>query len=103
MDACPSRACTTLGGGLRPQIGNRIDRHFEQFVAGGDGNALLVVNGRLDEYFRDRLPVLGEIVVAERARGIGVVEIDELPVRWFCRRGVIELELIAPDRQEILS
>jgi hypothetical protein len=36
------------------------------------------------EYFRDRLAVLGEIVIAERACGIGIVEIDELAERRLC-------------------
>lgn len=71
-------------------------------MAGGDADALLVVDRGLDEYFRNRLAVFGEIVIAERTRGIGVVEIDELPVRRFRRRGVVELELITPDRQEKL-
>jgi len=71
-------------------------------VTRGDAHALFVVERGLDENFRDRLAVLGEVVITERARGVGIVEINELPIRWLGTGRVVKRQLIAPDRQEIL-
>ena len=39
--------------------------------------------------------------LAQRACLVGIVKIDELPVRRFCDRGVVEFYRIPPDRKEI--
>jgi hypothetical protein len=41
-------------------------------------------------------------VIAECAGLVGIVEVDELPVRRFCDLGVVKLDRIAPDRKEVL-
>jgi hypothetical protein len=87
---------------LRPEICDWIDDHLEQFMAGGDADELLVGEGGLDEDLRERLAVLGQIVIAQRAGNVGVVEIDELPIRRLGFFGIVELYWIAPDWQEIL-
>ena len=67
-----------------------------------DANQLMVCERCLDKDFRYRLPILGEIVIAERTGRVGVIEIYELPVRWLCCVGIVQLQGIAPNRQEVL-
>jgi hypothetical protein len=71
-------------------------------VACGDAHELIVRERGLDEYLRDRLPVLGQVVIAERARRVGIIEIDELPIRGLCDLGVVKLYRVAPDRKKVL-
>ena len=67
-----------------------------------DANQLMVCERCLDKDFRYRLPILGEIVIAERTGRVGIIEIYELPVRWLCCVGIVQLQGIAPNRQEVL-
>ena len=89
-------------GRLHPQVRNWVDDHLEQFVARGDAHEFMIRQRSLDEDLRDRLPVLGQIVITQRAGGVGVVEIHELPFRGLGRLRVVELHRIAPDRQKVL-
>jgi len=41
-------------------------------------------------------------VIAERTRGVGIIEIHELPIRVLCDLGVVELYRVAPDRKKVL-
>ena len=41
-------------------------------------------------------------MIAERAGGIGVVEVDELPIRGLGDLGVVQRHRVAPDRKEML-
>ena len=63
---------------------------------------LLVRERGLDEDLRERLALLGQIVIAERAGGIGIVEVDELPIRGLGDLGVVQRHRVAPDRKEML-
>src|SRR6476620_9526405 len=89
-------------GRLRPQVRDRIDDHLEQFMGGGDAHELVVLERGFDEDLRNRLPVLGQVVIAERAGCVGVIEVYELPVRGLRNLGVVKLHRIAPDRQKVL-
>ena len=68
---------------LRPQVCDRVNHHLEQLVARGSAHELIVRKRGLDEDLRDRLPVLGQVVIAERAGRVGIIEIDELPIEGF--------------------
>src|SRR4249919_2705766 len=71
-------------------------------MGGSDAHELVVLERGLDEDLRDRLPVLGQVVIAERAGFVGVIEVYELPVRGLRNLGVVKLHRIAPDRQKAL-
>ena len=71
-------------------------------MGSGDAHELVIRERGLDEDFRHRLPVLGQVVIAERAGLVGVIEVHELPVRGLRNLGVVQLHRVAPDRQEVL-
>src|SRR5437016_1443907 len=86
---------------FRPQVRDWVDDHFEQFVACGHAHQLIVRKGGLDEDLRDRLAIFGQIVIAERAGRICVVEVYELPIRGLWSLGVVQGYRVAPDRKEV--
>src|SRR6185312_205320 len=62
---------------------------------------LACVDGGLDEHLRDRLTILGEVVIAQRIRFVRVVEEDDLPFAGLRLLGDVKLGRISPDRNEV--
>jgi hypothetical protein len=71
-------------------------------MARGYAHKLLVCERRLHENFRDRLTLVREIVVPQCASGVRIIEVNELPVGWLRTLGIVQLNRIAPYRQEEL-
>src|SRR5438477_153220 len=56
----------------------------------------------LGESLRDRLAIFGQIVIAERAGFVGVIEVYELPIRRLCGVGIVKHHRISPHRKKVL-
>lgn len=71
-------------------------------MTGGDADELVVVESSFDKNFRDRLTVVRQVVIPERACLIGVLEEDELPIGRLGLSRDVEIHRVAPNRDEIL-